>query len=268
MADTATPHSPIPHAISDPLERAAGSLVSHGFYGRAGGVSTGLYASLNTGPGSDDDPGHVAENRARIAADIGAPDAGHLVSLFQVHSAIAVRLDAPPPDRPEADAMVTTRPGLALCIQTADCVPVLFADPAAGVIGAAHAGWKGALGGVLEACIAAMEAAGAHVAQVTAAIGPCIHQASYEVGPEFRDRFLAEAAGNDAFFRAGASDRFQFDLPAYVAHRLHWSCGLTRIDTIAHDTCALETRYFSNRRRNKAGEADYGRNASVIMLRP
>jgi len=258
----------LPHAISDRLERAAGGVASHGFYGRQGGVSGGLYASLNTGPGSDDRPEHVAENRARVARDIGAAGSGHLVSLYQVHSARAVRIDAPPEQRPEADAMVTRQAGIALCIQTADCAPVLLADPAAGVIGAAHAGWKGALAGVLEACIAEMEAAGAEVSRIVAAVGPCIHQQSYEVGPEFRDTFLAEAARNDRYFQAGVSDRFHFDLPAYVADRLLWSCGLTEVDRIGHDTCALETRYFSNRRRNLAGLADYGRNASVIMLRP
>lgn len=264
----AAANPPLPHIMSDRLDQAAGDLVSHGFYGRQGGVSTGLYASLNSGPGSDDDAANVAENRARIAGDIGAPAPHHLVSLYQVHSARAVALTAPPSGRPEADAMVTTVPGLALCILTADCAPILFADPVAGVIGAAHAGWKGALGGVLEACIAEMEHAGASVSRITAAIGPTIHVASYEVGPEFRDRFLDAGATNDRFFQAGEGDRFQFDLPGYVADRLHWSCGVTAIDTIGHDTCAMETRYFSNRRRNKQGLADYGRNASVIMLRP
>ncbi|MEM7765914.1 MAG: peptidoglycan editing factor PgeF [Pseudomonadota bacterium] len=265
------PHAPIPHAVSRALETAGAGAsvhVSHGFYGSVGGVSSGLYASLNTGTGSDDVPGNVTENRARVARDIGAAEPADLVSLYQIHSARAVRLDVPPAVRPEADAMVTTAPGLALCILTADCAPILFADAEAGVIGAAHAGWKGALGGVLEACVAEMERAGAHVSQITAAIGPCIHAASYEVGPEFRDRFVADDAGNDRFFQAGMGDRFHFDLPGYVARRLHWSCGLATVDTISHDTCALETRYFSNRRRNKARLADYGRNASVIMIQP
>ncbi|MEM0986666.1 MAG: peptidoglycan editing factor PgeF [Pseudomonadota bacterium] len=268
----AEPTAPIPHATSAVLDRgpspAEGTALTHGFYGRAGGVSTGLYASLNAGPGSNDDPGAVATNRACIASDIGAAGPNRLVSLYQIHSADSLILAAPPDDRPKGDAMVTRTPGLALCILTADCAPVLFADPVAGVIGAAHAGWKGALGGVLEACIGAMEAAGASAADISAAIGPCIHQPSYEVGPEFRGTFLSADPKTERFFQVGEGDRFHFDLPGYVAHRLHWSCGITRIDTIAHDTCALERQYFSNRRRNLAGAPDYGRNASVIMIQP
>ncbi|MEL6387162.1 MAG: peptidoglycan editing factor PgeF [Pseudomonadota bacterium] len=259
---------PIPHATSLQLSIAAHGAIAHAFYGCQGGVSSGDYESLNAGPGSDDATEAVEENRRRIAADIGADGPQALISLYQFHSAKAVTLASPPASRPEADAMVTAVPGLALCILTADCVPILFADPSAGVIGAAHAGWRGAIDGVLEGCIAEMERAGAHVGDIVAAIGPAIQQPSYEVGPEFRHRFLSQAAENDSFFQSGEGDRSHFDLPGYVARRLLWSCGITAIDTLADDTCALETMYFSNRRRNKQGKADYGRNASVIMIRP
>ena len=162
--------------------------------------------------------------------------------------------------------MVTNRPGIGLCILTADCTPVLFTDAEAGVIGAAHAGWKGALGGVLEATVSAMTKLGAERARIHAAIGPTIGQASYEVGPEFRDTFMTSQPGSEMLFRPGKGDRFQFDLPGFARQRLD-AVGIGAVTDVGHDTCAMEAEYFSNRRRNHRGEADYGRNGSVILLR-
>ena len=259
-------NTPAPPATTAPsLDHMAG--VSHGFFGSRGGVSTGLYTSLNAGAGSDDAPEAVAENRARIAAAIGAENPNHLLSCHQYHSADVVHITAPFTDRPKADAMVTKTAGLALAIMTADCVPILFADHGAGVIGAAHSGWKGAVANICEATLDAMEALGADRSSTAAAIGPCIGQASYEVGPEFRDTFLAHNAAAERFFVTGQGDRFQFDIQAYVYAQLVRE-GVSRIDLVAHDTCALDQQYFSNRRRNHQGLPDYGRNASVIMLKP
>jgi polyphenol oxidase len=245
------------------LRSAALAGVPHGFFGRRGGVSTGIYASLNAGPGSDDAPAAVAENRRRIAAAIGvAPD--HFVSLHQVHSAIAVRVEAPfPGARPEADGMVTTTRGLGLAILTADCAPVLFADTEAGVIGAAHAGWRGALGGVLEATVAAMRDAGAR--RIVAAVGPTIAQQSYEVGPEFQAQFLKQDPASAAFFTNDAKARF--DLPGYCRARLA-RLGLARIDLLPLDTYSLPDDWFSNRYSVHAGEKRYGRNCAAIALPP
>ncbi|MEZ5947391.1 MAG: peptidoglycan editing factor PgeF [Hyphomonas sp.] len=251
-----------PFETSPALAALAG--VRHGFFGRKGGVSTGLYASLNAGPGSGDDPAAVAANRERIREAMGA---SALVSCHQIHSPDVIHVTEAWDERPEADAMVTTVPGLALCILTADCTPVLFADAEAGVIGAAHAGWKGALGGVLESTVASMTELGAEPGRIRAAIGPTIGQASYEVGPEFRDTFLETSPASEGLFLPGKGDRFQFDLPAYC-HASLAAMGLGRIMNLALDTCALEDQYFSNRRRNLRGEADYGRNASVILLEP
>ncbi|MEO0982417.1 MAG: peptidoglycan editing factor PgeF [Pseudomonadota bacterium] len=257
-------HPPFLHAP----HLSSGDRVAHGFFGREGGVSGGLYASLNVGPGSEDDPSAVAENRARVAGAIGAADADHLLSLYQIHSADALVVDAPFPagERPQSDAMATATPGLALCVLAADCAPVLFCDEAAGVVGAAHAGWKGALGGVCEAAVEAMERLGADRGRIAAAVGPCIAQASYEVGPEFEARFLEAEAWSARFFVEGRGDRRHFNLPAYVQAKLV-RVGVGRTEILPEDTCALEERYFSNRRRNQRGEADYGRNASVVMLR-
>lgn len=239
--------------------------VSHGFFGRQGGISRGLYASLNAGHGSDDEAEAIATNRTRIASAIGAAGPEHLLSCYQTHSANVLTLTEAFTDRPEADAMVTAMPGLALCILTADCVPVLFADRKAGVIGAAHAGWKGALGGVCERTVEAMCALGAKPKNITAAIGPCISQDSYEVGPEFRDTILKDAPWSSNLFAPGKDDRSHFNLQTFVKNRLV-RLKLGWIDVINHDTCALENQYFSNRRRNQRSEPDYGRNASVIML--
>lgn len=238
--------------------------IRHGFFGRQGGVSTGLYDSLNIGKGSSDDARAIRTNRERIQAAMGAD---HLLSCFQVHSVKTVHADTPWKTRPQADAMVTTVPGIALCILTADCVPVLFADAEAGIIGAAHAGWKGAIAGICTATIEAMEGLGAERGRISAAIGPAIQQASYEVGEEFREQFLDADPGNDRFFTtpASASEKPHFDLTGYVRAGL-LSEGIHAVDNLGHDTCAMEDTYFSNRRRNHRGEPDYGRNGSVIVL--
>lgn len=238
--------------------------IRHGFFGRQGGVSTGIYASLNAGPGSKDDPAAVIENRRRIAAAMGvAPD--RLLSLYQIHSATALRIDAPWAERPQADAMTTTRLGLALTALAADCAPILLADPKARVIASAHAGWKGAIGGVLAAAVAEMVAAGAAASRIVAAIGPCIGPASYEVGPEFKARFVDAAAANARFFAPGDGDRLHFDLPGFCRSSLE-ALGLAAVDIVAADTCALAGDFFSNRRAFKSGEADFGRNCAAIVL--
>jgi len=242
--------------------------IGHGFATRKGGVSEGIYASLNCGLGTDDKPAHVAENRKRALARAGLQGSA-LVTAYQIHSARAVAVDAAWDDkaRPEADALVTCKPGLALGILTADCVPVLFADPEAGVIGAAHAGWKGAVGGVLEATVDAMGALGASRQQIRAAIGPAIAQKSYEVGPDFRQRFIDEDTSNQRFFvpseRAG---HFMFDLQGYVASRLN-ALGLFSIASANRDTCAEAEDFFSYRRMTLQAEANYGRQISLIGLR-
>lgn len=239
--------------------------VPHGFLGRRGGVSQGVVAGLNVGLGSQDDPAAVAENRRRAAAAVlpGAP----LASLYQVHSADVVRVNAAYPDaeRPHADALVTERPGLLLGILTADCAPVLFADAQAGVVGAAHAGWKGALAGVTDATIAAMEKIGARRDRIAAAIGPCIARASYEVDDGFLGRFAAIDPENERFFASGRDGRYQFDLEAYVTHRLA-AAGLARIEALGLDTYAQSDRFYSYRRATHKGEPDYGRQISLIGL--
>jgi polyphenol oxidase len=244
-----------------------GARIAHGFFGRDGGISQGIYASLNCGPGSKDDAAAVAENRRRVA-DALAPEV-RLISLSQVHSPIIHTLPARGPDdgkRLEGDGMVTATPGLGLGILTADCAPVLFADAEAGVIGAAHAGWKGALGGVLEATLEAMEKLGALRMRINAAIGPSISQRNYEVGADFRDRFLEAGAKDERFFMP--SDReghFRFDLPGYAAHRLT-QAGTGSVETLGICTYPAENGFFSFRRTTHAGEPDYGRQISAIAL--
>ncbi len=249
-----------PHTLAPSLTDIDG--IRHGFFGRKGGVSKGLYESLNIGQGSDDEAQAIRDNRTLIRDAMGAEK---LLSCFQVHSAKVVAVTEPWRTRPQADAMVTKVPGLALCILTADCVPVLFADPETKVIGAAHAGWKGALAGVCEATLDAMEALGASRDHIRTAIGPAIQQTSYEVGPEFRDTFVGEQEWTDRLFKAGREDRSHFDLTGFVEEALR-RAGVRDIDNLGHDTCAMTETYFSNRRRNHAGEVDYGRNGSVIVL--
>jgi len=250
----------IPVHQSAKLKEISG--IQHAFFGRRGGVSKGLYDSLNVGEGSGDDPEAVEENRARVREVMGA---AHLQSVYQVHSPNVITLRGPLDERPEGDAMVTDARGLALCILTADCVPILFADVKAGLVGAAHAGWKGALHGVTENTVEAMVAQGAKPKNIRAAIGPCIGQASYEVGPEYRDTILEGAPWAENLFRPGSEDRLHFNIQTFVKNRLT-RMKLGWVDVVDHDTCAMEDIYFSNRRRNKRGEPDYGRNASVILL--
>ncbi len=241
--------------------------VAHGFLGRAGGVSTGLYAGLNVGIGSDDDAAAVAANRA-LATEAVLPGA-RLLTPYQIHSADCVTVLTPYEDRvrPHADALVTDRPGLALGILTADCAPVLLADREAGVVGAAHAGWKGALGGVTDATILAMEALGARSDRIAAAVGPCIARSSYEVDEAFARRFEADDAANERFFANGRAGRRQFDLEAYVVHRLA-AAGVTRVAALGLDTYADQARFFSFRRATHRGEPGYGRQIALIGLAP
>lgn len=238
--------------------------LAHGFFTRKGGASSGIFQGLNCGPGSSDLAEVVAINRARAAAALGAP-ADALVTLNQVHSADVVTLDAPPPERLRADGMVTATPGLVLAVLTADCQPVLFADPQAGVIGAAHAGWRGAQSGVLEATLDAMEALGARREDTVAVIGPTISQAAYEVGPEFFEGFLDDDPANGRFFTQGRGDRLLFDLPAYGLHRLR-QAGVGHAEWTRHCTYRDPERFFSFRRTTHLAEADYGRLISAIRL--
>lgn len=238
--------------------------VRHGFFTRKGGASSGIFAGLNCGTGSTDLAEIVAINRARVAHAMGvAPEA--LVTVHQVHSADAVLITTPPALRPRADAMVTATPGIALAVLTADCQPVLFADPQAGVIGAAHAGWRGARDGVLEATIDAMEALGAQRRNIAAVVGPCISQNAYEVGQEFFETFTDDDPDSRRFFVNGAGDRLLFNLPAYGLHRLR-GAGIGHAEWTQHCTYAEPQRFFSYRRTTHAGEADYGRLISVIRL--
>jgi YfiH family protein len=240
----------------------------HAFFTRQGGVSTGLYSSLNCGLGSGDDADAVRRNRALAMDAIDMP-VENLSTLYQVHGRGVVTLEAPLPDggdRPKADAFVTRTPGVVLGILTADCVPVLFCDPEARVIGAAHAGWKGAIGGVLEATLDAMAALGADRARVHAGIGPCIAQRSYEVGPEFPAPFLAEDENNARFFAPSRNEgRWMFDLRGYAGWRLR-DAGLRQIHSLPNDTCGEADRFFSYRRSCLKGEPDYGRGLSAIVL--
>ncbi|WP_439526406.1 peptidoglycan editing factor PgeF [Roseovarius mucosus] len=236
----------------------------HGFFTRRGGASSGVFAGLNCGPGSSDQSEIVQINRARVAEAMGvAPD--HLITVHQVHSADVVTVTGPMGTRPRADAMVTDVPGVALAVLTADCQPVLFADVANGVIGAAHAGWRGALEGVLEATVVGMEGLGADRRRIRAVIGPSISQAAYEVGPEFIEAFLAEDSDNARFFANGEGGRYQFDLPGFGLHRLRQS-GIGQAEWTRHCTYADPERFYSYRRTTHAGEADYGRLISVIRL--
>ena len=241
--------------------------IRHAFFTRQGGVSEGLFASLNCGFGSRDDPRRVEENRAIAAAHLGLR-AERLVSCHQVHGTTAITVERPwrRADNPRADGMVTAVPGIALGVLAADCAPVLFADPEARVVGAAHGGWRGALAGVMEATVAAMAALGARPERIRAGIGPCIGQQSYEVGPEFHAAFAAADPANAGFFRPAArSGHFLFDLPGYIAERLA-RLGLAAIERAPHDTVAEEALFFSYRRACRRGETDYGRGLAAIAV--
>lgn len=248
-----------------PFRAQALDGVRHSFFGRKGGLSTGVVAGLNCGRGAEDDPETVAKNR-RLAVDAILPGA-HLASVYQIHSATCVTLDEPwdEDDRPKADALVTNRPGIALGIVTADCAPVLLADHEAGVIGAAHAGWRGAIGGVTDSTIAAMLKLGARVESIAAAVGPCIARASYEVDQGFFENFLKDDADNERFFSDGPAGKPHFDLEAYVAARLS-AAGVRRIEAMGLDTYAREDEFFSYRRATHRDEPTYGRQISLIAL--
>ena len=247
------------------LRAASLSAVPHGFAGRRGGVSTGVHAGLNVGLGSADQRDAVLHNRD-LARDALLPGA-KLVTLHQVHSPDVVTVAQPIPEtaRPAADAMVTDRPGLILGILTADCVPVLLADAAAGIVGAAHAGWKGAISGVTDQTVAAMEALGAQRDRLTAAIGPCIGRASYEVDLAFVARFEGQDPDNGRFFSAGREGHAQFDIAAHVAARLA-DAGVTRVELLDEDTYSQPDRFYSYRRTCHRGEPDYGRQISMIAV--
>ena len=246
--------------------------IRHAFFTRSGGVSQGIYASLNGGIGSRDAPAHVAQNRARMAATLGVrPE--RLLTAYQTHSADVVTIDAPftpeawtPETRPRADAIVTRTRGLAIGATTADCGPVLFADAQAGVVGAAHAGWRGAFNGVLEATIAAMESLGAERSRLVVGLGPMIRQPNYEVGAEFVARFEAADPGNGRFFQASArAGHALFDLPGYIAARLR-GCGIVHIEDVGRCTYAAPQDFFSYRASTHRGEPDYGRHVNAIAL--
>jgi YfiH family protein len=238
--------------------------IRHGFFTRRGGASSGIFAGLNCGAGSSDQSEMVQINRARVADAMGvAPD--HLLGVHQSHSTIVVTATGPLAEKPKADAMVTATPGLALSVLSADCQPVLFADAGAGVIGAAHAGWRGALDGVLHATVDAMIALGAKREHIHAVIGPCISQSAYEVGPEFFEDFLAQDTGNARFFAQGEGDRMFFDLPAFGLAHLR-SAGVGRAEWTRHCTYSDPQRFYSYRRATHDKEADYGRLIAAITL--
>jgi YfiH family protein len=251
------------HPFTHPMLDWTG--IDHGFFGRAGGVSEGIYRGLNVGNGSYDSKEHVAENRRRVAARFGLPPEA-LCTVHQIHSPTVVTVEGPiGANRPEADAMVTDRPGLVLGILTADCAPVLLADPDAGVIGAAHAGWKGAVSGVVENTVLAMEALGANRDDIAAVIGPTINQASYEVGAEFIARFSADDQAQ-YFIPSPREGHHLFDLPSYVAKRAI-AAGLQRVAVLGLDTRMDVENFFSYRRATLEAEPDYGRQISTIVLK-
>ncbi len=236
--------------------------IRHAFFTREGGVSTGIYASLNGGVGSRDNQTHVLENRRRMAEHLGVTPE-HFLTAYQVHSPDAVIADAPFEERPQVDAIVTATRGLAIGVTTADCGPVLLADPVAGVIGTAHAGWKGAQRGILDTAVARMEQLGSDRKNIIAVLGPCIRQASYEVGADFRQTF--EAGDDDFFAPALRAHHLQFDLGGYIAHRLR-KAGVGTVEDLALDTYADEERFFSYRRTTHRSEPDYGRMIAAIVL--
>jgi len=240
--------------------------IAHGFFTRRGGVSQGIYASLNCGPGSGDDAGAVQENRTRVAVHLGA---GDLLSVHQVHGTTALAVDGPWPaggPRPKADALVTATRGLALGVLTADCAPILLAEPRAGVVAAVHAGWRGALAGIVESCLDAMEGLGARRPLIRAVVGPCIGREAYEVGPEFEAEFRTRDAASAGFFVQGsAGARPRFDLSGYAVDRLR-RAGIAEAHALGACSFALQDAFFSYRRSRVRGEEDYGRQVSAIVL--
>ncbi len=259
---------PVEALSSDILSRVPG--VRHGFFTRRGGVSDGFYASLNCGPGSGDQAEHINENRQRVMRAMGFDHGrfGDLNTLAQVHSAqvLQLRRALPAGRHPRADALVTDVPGLVVGVLTADCVPVLFADTDGRVVAAAHAGWKGALAGVVAATVGAMVEMGAPEERIVACIGPSIQQQSYEVGSELRHRFVDADSANDAYFRdSSQAGHFMFDLSKYVSQRVE-AAGVARVDHLALDTYSCEQDFFSYRRATHRGESDYGRQVSTIAL--
>lgn len=259
-----TPQMPDLPVLQSPL-LAGLPGVRHAFFTRRGGVSSGVYESLNLGRGSNDDPAAVEENRARAAAWFGV-GSDHLLTAYQIHSPIAHVVDEPWETQPQGDAIVTTTPSLALGALSADCAPILIVDPEARVVACAHAGWRGALGGVVASAVEAMNGLGARPDRMVAAVGPCIGPRSYEVGLDFLDRFTADAPGSERFFAPGARpDKRLFDLPAFVLDRLA-AAGVARAEWIGRDTLADEADFFSNRRNVLRGEADYGRLMSAVTL--
>ena len=240
--------------------------IKHAFFTREGGVSQGIYASLNVGRGSKDEAADVAENRRRAGAWFGA-EPGHLLTCYQIHSATVLIADHPwGEERPEGDGVASATPGLVCGALAADCAPILLADPEARVVAAAHAGWRGALGGVAESAVEAMTRLGAEPARIVAVVGPCIGPASYEVGADFLDAFLGKDPAFEAFFRPGAAaDKRMFDLPAFVLSRLA-AAGVGQAEWVGRDTCTEETLFYSNRRAFHRGEGDYGRLLSAIAL--
>jgi len=240
--------------------------ITHGFFGRQGGVSSGTFDSLNAGLGSDDDPENVMENRKRISGALGTSNA-NLLSLWQIHSRDVMIVDGPydVSKRPKADGLVTKTPGLALSALSADCGPVLLADPNAKVIGACHAGWRGALSGITDETINAMEAIGANRDNIRAVLGPCISQPNYEVGPEYRDIFVAENEAHDRFFKHGPNQRPHFDLKAFILAKLR-NAGIASAESLPDCTYGEPHTYFSYRYNTHQGVSDYGRNISAICL--
>lgn len=239
-------------------------VIAHGFFGRTGGVSEGIFASLNCGPGSGDDRAHVMENRRRVLNALGG---ANLVTLYQIHSPNAVVVSEAWEQGPQADAMATNVPGMALGILTADCAPVLFADSEARVIGAAHAGWKGAISGVIDSALEKMESLGADRSRIVAVVGPCISQANYEVGPEFIARFAEADKDNTRFFvPSDQADHWRFDLEGYVTEGLS-KAGVAQVESLGVCTYARNEDFFSFRRTTHRGEKDYGRQVSAIVLK-
>ena len=255
----------VPALTSVSLSELGG--IRHAFFTRAGGVSGGVYASLNSGVGSDDAPENVAENRARMASTLRVAPA-HLLTAYQVHSPVVVEAERPwaHAERPRADAIVTKTRSLALGVSTADCGPVLMADPQAQVIGAAHAGWRGALSGVLEATVAAMERLGADRRRIVAALGPTISQANYEVGSELVAQFVAADSANARFFRAAErAGHAYFDLPGYITARLN-AAAVGTVENVGRCTYAEPEQFYSYRRATHRRDPDYGRHVNAIVL--